>query len=175
MLHWLLSIITMVIASLHIVLLHNINVGTSNPLLSSKSSIKFHPYFSIKDLLGLILVSLLLFTVFLLLPHYLLDSMNCIVANPLISPSEIMPEWQFLPFYAILRAIPNKPIGVVFMLELICINFLLPYKLFSPLQKYVFTIILATFIILGIFGSLPIEEPFLSFCRFSIYFWLFAV
>jgi hypothetical protein len=61
------------------------------------------------------------------------------------------------------------------MLELMLILFLLPYKLFSPARKYVFTIILATFILAAVFGSLPIEEPFLSFCRFSIYFWLFAV
>jgi len=110
------------VAILHIVDIHQF--GSSNPLHSGniKEIIKFHPYFKVKDILGIIVVSTSLseLTVY---TFHLGHSANYILASPLITPEHIVPEWYFLGLYAILRAIPNKLFGILSMFSLI-INFI---------------------------------------------------
>ena len=110
------------IGILHIILLHQF--GSSNPLHSGniKEIITFHPYFKVKDILGIIIVSTSLseLTVY---TFHLGHSANYILASPLITPEHIVPEWYFLGLYAILRAIPNKLFGIISMFCLI-INFI---------------------------------------------------
>ena len=109
---------------LHIIVLHQ--VGSSNPLNPGniKETIKF-PYYKLKD----ILVSVIISTSFLELISYnfnLGHTANYILAIPLVTPEHIVPEWYFLGFYAILRAIPNKLFGIISMFSLI-INFILSF------------------------------------------------
>jgi ubiquinol-cytochrome c reductase cytochrome b subunit len=107
---------------LHIILLHQF--GSSNPLHNGniKETIKFHPYFKVKDILGIIIVSSS-FSELTVYSFHLGHSANYILASPLITPEHIVPEWYFLGFYAILRAIPNKLFGIISMFSLI-INFI---------------------------------------------------
>ena len=103
---------------LHIILLHQ--VGSSNPLTCGniKENIKLHPYFKVKDILGMILVSSS-FSELTCYSFHLGHSANYILASPLITPDHIVPEWYFLGLYGILRAIPNKLFGIISMFSLI--------------------------------------------------------
>ena len=133
-LHYLLPFIVTAIILLHLVLLHT--SGSSNPLgiNSSQDKISFYLYFFLKDAVGLALA--LVFYVILIhfYPNLLGHSDNYIQANPLVTPTHIVPEWYFLPFYAILRAIPNKIGGVVAMLGAILILFIIPFIDRSPIR-----------------------------------------
>ena len=103
---------------LHIILLHQ--VGSSNPLTCGniKENIKLHPYFKVKDMFGIIIISSS-FCELTLYTFHLGHSANYILASPLITPDHIVPEWYFLGFYAILRAIPNKLFGIYSMFSLV--------------------------------------------------------
>ena len=120
-LHFLMPLFISCVAILHIVDIHQF--GSSNPLHSGniKEVIKFHPYFKVKDILGIIIVSSS-FSSLTLSSFHLGHSANYILASPLITPEHIVPEWYFLGLYAILRAIPNKLFGIISMFSLI-INF----------------------------------------------------
>ena len=106
------------ISVLHIILIHQF--GGSNPLHTGniKETITFHPYFKIKDMLGMILVCSCL-SELICYTFHLGHSVNYILANPLITPEHIVPEWYFLALYGILRAIPNKLFGIISMFSLI--------------------------------------------------------
>src|SRR5271157_4671618 len=116
-LHYLLPFIIVAVVLLHLVALHQ--HGSNNPLgidhKGPQDSIPFHPYYTIKDMFGLG-VFLIVFALFVFYwPNLLADPANYIPANPLQTPPEIVPEWYFLPFYAILRSIPSKLLGVCAM------------------------------------------------------------
>src|SRR5689334_19074260 len=116
-LHYLLPFLIVGVVMLHLVALHQ--HGSNNPLgidrKGPQDSIPFHPYYTIKDIFGMF-VFLLFYSFFVFYaPGYLGDPANYIPANPLVTPPEIVPEWYFLPFYAILRSIPNKLVGVIAM------------------------------------------------------------
>ena len=118
-LHWLLPFVIVGVVFLHLIALHR--HGSNNPLgidrKGPQDSIPFHPYYTIKDLFGLS-VFLLVFSVFVFYaPNYLNDPTAYIPANPLQTPAEVVPQWYFLPFFAILRSIPNKLAGVIAMLD----------------------------------------------------------
>lgn len=134
-----LPFIILALASIHIILLHQ--KGSSNPMGIKSNLIKitFHPYFSIKDLLGVLTIILLLISLSILDPYKLGDPQNFNPANPLNSPPHIQPEWYYLFAYAILRSIPNKLGGVIALLLSILILYtppLLPVKKFSSTQFY---------------------------------------
>jgi quinol-cytochrome oxidoreductase complex cytochrome b subunit len=116
------------LALLHVVVLHE--SGSSNPLnipVRSTNKIPFHPFFIIKDLLGIVVFMLLFcYTVFFY-PDNIIDPVNNVPANPLVTPTHIVPEWYFLPFYAILRSIPNKLGGVITLLFALAVLFVLPF------------------------------------------------
>ena len=127
LLHFILPLIIVSLTMLHIIILHD--KGSTNPLAvcTKQDVVKFYPYFVTKDILGFLsLVGFLSILTIFFYPNLLGHPDNYIKADPLITPKHIVPEWYFLPFYAILRSIPNKLGGVVAMFFAIIILFLLP-------------------------------------------------
>jgi len=122
--------------------------GSNNPLgiASTSDKISFFPYFFIKDALGLI-AFLFFFSYFIYFsPNYLGHTDNYIPGNPMVTPEHIVPEWYFLPAYAILRSIPNKLLGVLALFAAVLILLVLPIvntseirsSIFRPLHKFFF-------------------------------------
>lgn len=176
-LHYLLPFIIVALVMLHLVALHA--HGSNNPkgidVKSPKDTIDFHPYYTVKDFLGFG-VYFMIFAYFIFYePNYLGHPDNYIEANPLVTPEHIVPEWYFLPFYAILRAVPSKLGGVILMFSAIAILFFLPWldkspvrsSNYRPLNKIAFFIFLIDCLILGYLGSKPAEEPFITLSRFA--------
>jgi len=171
-LHFVLPFIILALVLIHIYLLHL--SGSNNPLginLISIDSISFFPYYSSKDIFGLIFYLYLSLIVILLVPNLLGHSDNYIMANPMVTPTHIVPEWYLLPFYAILRAIPNKLLGVIAMVLAIVILALVPFlfKLktrslsFRPLSKFLFWFFVILTYQLGIIGGRIAAEPYIYF------------
>lgn len=164
--HFLFPLIIIIIVIIHIIFLHfngSIN-SISSPLNLDK--IRFDPFFSIKDVLGIFFFFFLFIFFILLNPYYSVDSENFIEANPLITPIHIKPEWYFLFAYAILRSIPSKVGGVIALLIRIIILYIksfqkLDYKIKFNFFKKIFTIIFFfSFIILTFLGSKSVEYPY---------------
>lgn len=166
-LHWLLPFVIVGVVFLHLIALHR--HGSNNPLgidrKGPQDSIPFHPYYTIKDLFGLS-IFLLVFSVFVFYaPNYLNDPTAYIPANPLQTPAEVVPQWYFLPFFAILRSIPNKLAGVIAMFSSIFVLFVLPWldtspvrsARFRPVYWWVFWLLVADVIVLGWVGAHPPE------------------
>jgi Cytochrome b subunit of the bc complex len=166
-LHYLLPFIIVGLVVLHVWALHT--VKSNNPLgveiKTPADSIPFHPYYTIKDLFG-IGVFLMFFLAFVFwAPNFFGEPDNYIPANPMVTPPHIVPEWYFLPFYAILRAIPDKLGGVLMMFGAIIVLFFLPWldtskvrsAKFRPLYKQAFWLFFADCIFLGYLGGKPAE------------------
>jgi len=173
--HYILPFIVIGIVFLHLTLLHL--RGSTNPLGNSsvKDRIAFYPYFFIKDAVSLFVAILLYSIIVFYYPNILGHSDNYIMANSLVTPAHIVPEWYFLPFYAILRAIPNKIGGVIAMLFSILILFSLPSSdksiIKSPrlrsIFNFFFIIFIVNFLFLGFLGGSPAEEPYIFLSRVS--------
>ena len=174
-LHFLIPFIIVGVVFLHIVALHK--VGSNNPtgidLTFKKEKIPFHPYYTAKDFFGYG-VFFIIFGIFVFfLPNLLGHPENYIPADPFVTPEHIIPEWYFLPFYAILRAIPFKLLGVLAMLGSILILFVLPWLdtckvrscRFRPIYKQFFWIFIFNFIVLGWVGSKVPEGHYLIISR----------
>nr|YP_002364599.2 cytochrome b [Eurystomus orientalis]ABY26868.2 cytochrome b [Eurystomus orientalis] len=169
-LHFLLPFVIAGITMIHLTFLHE--SGSNNPLgiVSNCDKIPFHPYFTLKDLLGFTLMLLLLTTLALFSPSLLGDPENFTPANPLATPPHIKPEWYFLFAYAILRSIPNKLGGVLALAASVLILFLAPFlhkskqrtMTFRPLSQMLFWILVANLLILTWIGSQPVEDPFIT-------------
>lgn len=167
-LHFILPFILLFLVIIHIVLIHE--KGSSNPLGISLNidKIPFHSYFSIKDILGVLIVLLLFRIIVLQYPYILIDAENFNIANPIITPPHIQPEWYFLFAYAILRSIPNKLGGVVALLMsiLIITSFSLTIKnklasfYFNFKIKFLYWTFINIFMILTFLGAIPIEFPY---------------
>lgn len=165
-LHYLLPIIISALSLIHLIFLHD--TGSNNPLGTKRNQeiIKFHPYFTTKDLVGVLLLWLVLGIIVLFNPSILIDPENFIPANPLVTPTHIQPEWYFLPIYAILRSIPNKLGGVVALIISIAILYALPLlrkikrNSFRLLNQIMFWALISNFIILIYIGAKPVEPPF---------------
>lgn len=172
-LHFFLPFILLSLMLLHLIALHNSQ--HTNPIglnivskLDSMSNISFYPYFIVKDSVGILIFLLFLFVVIFYYPNLLGHSDNYILANPLSTPAHIVPEWYFLPFYAILRSIPNKAFGVIVMFAAIIILYLVPYihtsTISSGVFRYYYRILFWFFfincVILGWIGGNPVEFPF---------------
>ena len=166
-LHFLLPFVIVGLVFIHIIALHI--PGSSNPTgveaKTPKDTVPFHPYYTVKDMFGLG-VFLLIFAYFVFFkPNALGHPDNYIPANPLVTPAHIVPEWYFLPFYAILRAIPDKLGGVIAMFASILILFALPWLdkaktrsgYFRPLFKWFYIIFILNCILLGYLGAQPAE------------------
>jgi ubiquinol-cytochrome c reductase cytochrome b subunit len=165
----------------HIALLHR--DGSNNPLgIDSKTdSIPFYPYAYVKDLFSLI-VFVVFFSVFLFFfPNLLGHPDNYIPADPMSTPAHIVPEWYFLPFYAILRSIPDKLGGVAAMGGAIVILLFLPFintsevrsATFRPIYRKLFWFIFADFLLLGWIGQEIVETPFVEIGQLATAFYFF--
>jgi quinol-cytochrome oxidoreductase complex cytochrome b subunit len=168
-LHYLLPFVLVAAVVLHITFLHE--DGANNPLgVNSKTDqISFYPYFHVKDLFGLVIFALIFSYFIFYNPNVLGHSDNYIPANPMVTPPHIVPEWYFLPFYAILRSIPDKLGGVLAMFASIGILLLLPHitnpptrgSSFRPIYKMSFWFILGDTSLLGWIGCQPVEDPYI--------------
>jgi quinol-cytochrome oxidoreductase complex cytochrome b subunit len=179
-LHYLLPFVILALVLLHLGLLHQ--TGSSNPLgvKAHTDQIPFHPYYTIKDFFSILLfISFLIFFVSFI-PNSLGHPDNYIPANPDLTPEHIVPEWYFLPFYAILRSIPNKLLGVVALLLSIAFLLILPFldhplvrsSLYKPLIGFLNILFIGNCLVLGYIGQSPLEEPylFLGTLTTSLYF-----
>ena len=167
-LHYCLPFVIAGLALVHLVLLH---VDGSNNLLGVESKtdkIEFYPYFYVKDLFGLlVLIGILTYFVFMN-PNVLGHPDNYIEANGMVTPEHIVPEWYFLPFYAILRAIPHKLGGVVAMVMSILGLMLLPYinvsevrsNGFRPIVRKLYWLFVVDCILLGWIGQKVVDSPY---------------
>nr|AWB11639.1 cytochrome b [Eupsittula canicularis]AWB11660.1 cytochrome b [Eupsittula canicularis] len=168
-LHFLLPFMIASLVLIHLTFLHE--SGSNNPLgiLSNCDKIPFHPYFSLKDLLGFTIMLFLLTALALFSPNLLGDPENFTPANPLVTPPHIKPEWYFLFAYAILRSIPNKLGGVLALAASVLILFLSPLlhkskqraMTFRPMSQLLFWALAANLFILTWIGSQPVEHPFI--------------
>nr|AML22841.1 cytochrome b [Emys orbicularis]QBK84480.1 cytochrome b [Emys orbicularis]QBK84481.1 cytochrome b [Emys orbicularis] len=168
--HFLLPFTIMGLTMVHLLFLHE--TGSNNPtgLNSNTDKIPFHPYFSYKDLLGLILMLAFLLTLTLFSPNLLGDPDNFTPANPLSTPPHIKPEWYFLFAYAILRSIPNKLGGVLALMLSILVLFMMPIlhtskqrtAQFRPLTQILFWLLIANLLVLTWIGGQPVENPFIT-------------
>nr|APX39977.1 cytochrome b [Lachnaia hirta] len=167
--HFLLPFIVAALVMIHLLFLHQ--SGSSNPLGTSLNidKIPFHPYFSFKDILGMMLTVAGLVVLNLSSPYLLGDPDNFTPANPLVTPVHIQPEWYFLFAYAILRSIPNKLGGVIALVMSIAILYTLPFtnkkaflsNQFYPINKVLFWTLLAMVLLLTWIGARPVEDPFI--------------
>jgi len=169
-LHYLLPFILAVLVLMHLITLHD-TVGSSNPVGVSGNydRISFAPYYLFKDLITIFLFFFILSTFVFFTPNILGDSENYVMANPMQTPAAIVPEWYLLPFYAILRSIPDKLLGVIAMFSAILIIILLSFVdkseikglQFKPLSKLNFYIFISIFIVLLIIGAKHPEDPYI--------------
>jgi len=167
-LHFFLPFVLVGLVLLHLILLHE--TGSNNPLgiYIKMENIPFYPYFYVKDLFGFV-VLMLIFSIFV---YYYPNTMghpdNYIPANPMKTPLHIVPEWYFLPFYAILRSIPNKIGGVIAMFGSLVVLLTIPYTnsseirstIFRPIFKVLYWLLVVAFLILGWIGQMPVEYPY---------------
>nr|AMP45790.1 cytochrome b [Plecturocebus cupreus]URH16352.1 cytochrome b [Plecturocebus cupreus] len=168
--HFILPFIIAALAAIHLLFLHD--TGSNNPsgLVSSSDKIVFHPYYTIKDILGLIFLLLLLMSLTLFAPDLLTDPDNYTLANPLNTPPHIKPEWYFLFAYAILRSIPNKLGGVLALILSILILAIIPMihlskqqsMMFRPIGQSLFWTLVAILLTLTWIGGQPVEYPFVT-------------
>jgi len=153
---------------IHLVLLHEI--GSNNPLgfTLKTENIPFYPYFYTKDLFCLMVLFLIFFTFVFYYPNTLGHPDNYIEANPMKTPLHIVPEWYFLPFYAILRSIPNKIGGVIGMFGSLIVFLTIPFTnsseirstAFRPIYKIAYWLLVVSFFLLGWVGQMPVEYPY---------------
>nr|AWN09430.1 cytochrome b [Nannospalax nehringi] len=167
--HFILPFIITALVLVHLLFLHE--TGSNNPsgLDSNADKIPFHPYFTIKDILGGLMLAFALMSLVLFYPDLLGDPDNYIPANPLNTPPHIKPEWYFLFAYAILRSIPNKLGGVLALILSILILAILPMLhtsaqrslTFRPISQFLFWVLVAALITLTWIGGQPVEHPFI--------------
>ena len=196
-LHYLLPFVIVGVVVLHLWALHRF--GSNNPLgidaKGPQDKIPFHPYYTAKDAFGLG-VFLIFFAAFVFFaPNYMGHPDNYIPADPLVTPPHIVPEWYFLPFYAMLRAITFDIVipftgiivieaklgGVIVMFASILVLFFLPWldsspvrsSRFRPLHKQFFWILVAVSIVLGYVGSQPPEQPWVTIGQISTFWYFF--
>nr|ADC97733.1 cytochrome b [Megaptera novaeangliae] len=167
--HFILPFIIMALAIVHLIFLHE--TGSNNPtgIPSNMDKIPFHPYYTIKDTLGALLLILTLLMLTLFAPDLLGDPDNYTPANPLSTPAHIKPEWYFLFAYAILRSIPNKLGGVLALLLSILILAFIPMlhtskqrsMMFRPFSQFLFWMLVADLLTLTWIGGQPVEHPYM--------------
>jgi ubiquinol-cytochrome c reductase cytochrome b/c1 subunit len=164
-LHYLLPFIIVAVVALHVIALHV--HGSNNPLgidpRGPQDTVPFHPYYTMKDGFGVMVFLIIYAGVTFFAPDYMGHPDNYIPANPLVTPEHIVPEWYFLPFYAILRAIPDKLGGVLAMFGAIGVLFVLPWldtsrvrsATFRPIYKWFMLVLVIDVIVLGFCGANP--------------------
>ncbi|HTS93796.1 MAG TPA: cytochrome b N-terminal domain-containing protein [Stellaceae bacterium] len=188
-LHYLLPFVIVAVVMLHVIALHR--HGSNNPLgidrKGPQDSIPFHPYYTIKDMFGLGVFLIVYASFIFFMPLSLGDPQNAIPANPLQTPPEIVPEWYFLPFYAILRSvpdiwfIPSKLAGVICLFGSIGLLFVLPWldtspvrsARFRPIYKWFFVLLVVDVVALGICGAHRPEGTYIVIGRLATLYYFF--
>lgn len=162
-LHYLLPFLIVGVVFLHLTTLHRF--GSNNPTgvekKKSTDSIPFHPYYTVKDLFGLSFFLLIWAAFVFYAPNFFGEPDNYIPANPLSTPQHIVPEWYFLPFYAILRSIPDKLTGVLTMFSAVFVLFIVPWldtspiksSTYRPIYKWLFWVLVVAILCLGWSGA----------------------
>nr|YP_011010171.1 cob [Hermatobates djiboutensis]WPW46695.1 cob [Hermatobates djiboutensis] len=168
-LHFLLPFIIAAMSMIHLLFLHQ--TGSNNPMgtNSNYDKMPFHPYFSVKDIMGMTIMMFMFLMLNLWEPRMLGDPENFIPANPMVTPVHIQPEWYFLFAYAILRSIPNKLGGVIAMVMSILIIIMIPFtdkmkfqsKSYYPINQSMFWGFITIVILLTWIGARPAEEPYI--------------
>ena len=180
-LHYLLPFIIAGLSIVHLAALHQ--YGSNNPLgsLGTVDKVPFYPYFYVKDLVGWVAFALFFSFFVYYAPNLLGHPDNYIPANPMSTPAHIVPEWYFLPVYAILRSIPNK-LGGVAAIALVFISLLsLPFintsairsSSFRPIHKKLFWLLAADCALLGWIGCQPVEAPYVTIGQLASVFFFF--
>ncbi len=182
-LHYLLPFVILAVVFLHLIALHRF--GSNNPLgidtKGPQDTIPFHPYYTIKDLFGLT-VFLLIYAFFIFYaPDFLGNPDNYIPANPMQTPNHIVPEWYLLPYYAILRSVPNKLLGVILAFGSIFMLFLVPWldtspvrsARFRPIYKWLFWLLVIAALALGWVGANPPEGIVVTVGRIATFYFFF--
>ena len=171
-LHYLLPFVLAALVGLHIWALHV--PGNNNPVgvdvKSSQDTVPFHPYYTIKDAFAIVMFLIVFMLFVFYAPDYLGHAINYERANPMVTPAHIVPEWYFLPFYAILRAVPDKLLGVIAMFGSIMVLFFLPWLdtskvrsgRFRPLFRQFFWLFVACCFVLGVVGANPPEGHWIT-------------
>lgn len=186
-LHYLFPFLIVGVVVLHLVALHE--HGSNNPLGIDKKgpqdSIPFHPYYTVKDMFGLGVFLLVYCGFVFFAPDFFGEPDNYIKANPMVTPAHIVPEWYFLPFYAILRSMPSKLGGVLLMFASVGLLFFLPWldrakvrsARFRPLYRVFFWLFVIDCLVLGWAGGSPAEGLYIWVARLgtSYYFLHFLV
>ena len=180
--HYLFPFILTGLIGIHIIYLHENGSNNSLGVIFNADKIPFTPYFTIKDIFGIIMF-FILFSYFIFFdPVYLGHPDNFIPANPLVTPAHIVPEWYFLPFYAILRSVPNKLFGVLLLLGSIIVLLIFPFLIktnintgfLRPLYQKLFWLFFFNSILLGWIGGKAIEEPFYTLGQlFTIFYFMY--
>ena len=178
-LHFLLPFLLLALVVFHLMALHNDASNNPEGLASFADRIRFHPYFTSKDLVGFFLMAFLLGLPLFYAPNYFGHPDNSIPANALITPHSIVPEWYFLPFYAILRAIPDKVMGVAALASALLILLPLPWLSgntsrsgrYRPIHHLLFWAFVGNFLFLLWLGASPIAQPFIHLGQLST--WLY--
>ena len=186
-LHYLLPFILVGLIVLHVWAFHH--VGNGNPTgvevrkdnleTVKKDTVPFHPYYTVKDLFA-VMVFLTIFAAFVFFaPNYLGHPDNYVEANPLVTPAHIVPEWYFLPFYAILRAIPSQVGGVLAMFGAIAVLAFIPWldtsrvrsTRYRPIYRWFFWILAFDFFLLMWCGGKPAEQPYVLISQLATAYW----
>jgi ubiquinol-cytochrome c reductase cytochrome b subunit len=179
--HWTIAFGIVAIVVLHITALHV--TGSNNPSgiepKDESETVTFNPFMTVKDLHG----AVVFFTIFAFMmffaPNYLGHADNYIPADPLVTPAHIVPEWYFLPFYAILRAVPDKLLGVIAMVASIGVLAFLPWLdtsrirscVFRPIWKWLTLGLVADFFLLMYVGAQPAEGIYVTLAQLGTLYW----
>lgn len=182
-LHYLLPFLIVAFVGLHLITLHTF--GSNNPTgierTKPEESIPFHPYYTVKDLFGLGVFLSIWGGIVFFAPNFFGEPDNYIPANPLVTPAHIVPEWYFLPFYAILRSVPDKLGGVILMFGAILVLFVLPWLdrhpvrsgRYRPIFKILYVVLLTACLTLGWVGSQQPEGWPLWIGRIATFYYFF--
>jgi ubiquinol-cytochrome c reductase cytochrome b/c1 subunit len=175
-LHYLLPFMIVGVVGLHVWALHV--AGQNNPegvdiKNVERDTVAFTPYATIKDVFALSVFLILYAWFVFFIPNYLLDADNSTIANPLVTPAHVVPEWYLLPFYAILRAIPNKLVGVIALFAAIALLAFLPWldtspvrsAKYRPLFRFFFWVFVVCCVGLGYLGSQEVSDPAILVAR----------
>jgi len=182
-LHFLLPFVLLGLVILHTAALHV--CGSNNPLgiepKGPQDTVPFNPYVTVKDGFAVVVFFIVFAAFVFFMPNYMGHPDNYIPANPLVTPAHIVPEWYFLPFYAILRAIPDKLGGVIAMFGSIALLLVLPWLdtskvrscKFRPIYRQFFWILAIDGLILGYAGAMPAEGSWLIIARVGTFYYFF--
>lgn len=183
-LHYLLPFIILLISVIHFALLHEF--GSNNPLGISVEldNAPFIPYYGIKDAFSIVIFLFIFFIFIFYAPDALGHSDNYIPANGLVTPAHIVPEWYFLPLYAVLRSVPNKLLGLfliacfivcIILIPFICKNTIIRSTMFRPIYGCIVWFFFFICYLLGWIGSLPVISPFLEIGQFVTFCYFFIL